>query len=198
MSGHDDLINETRDFVEFQLQNDPHDPAISVLKGLLAALEARPSLAVRGEEELAKGIDPRGFDPQEADDPRVAQQMWPDDPDAQDFYVATRAERFVRWREEALSEARRLIANGTVQVVPSLVAASREALIETIKQFAGSLGAEWSEELADALLAGPVQMADATPEQAWDEAHCWFCPMGYFCSAHRNPYDGFTRKETGS
>jgi hypothetical protein len=62
----------------------------------------------------------------------------------------------------------------------------------------------WNGHLADALLApgGPVQVADATPEQAWAhvvrliETHITRAPLGgVYARLFENPYVGNSRKE---
>lgn len=175
MTEHDDAIREAlaaeRAAAYAQLDPEEYEDLIAATD---AALEARPSLVVRGEEEL-----------------NAALQRW----------------------DGSGSLARHLIANGTVMVAPSLVAATREALakalwvIDTEPQRAVlpdvfrhdmweqlDSGVDCYRRQADALLAlgGPVRLADATPEQAWDEG---YGVGARFLPRDTNPYDGFTRKE---
>ena len=144
--------------------------------------ESHPALAAQSEEVLAQGI----YD-----------EM---------TFVSTPESRM----DVARDWARELIASGVVQVAPSLVAESREAVIEAltrgVEETSGDIHylsdgeAEW---VADALLApgGPVQVVEVTAEQAWDEcqaatSEAWFRDAGYGnVQLPENPYDGFTRKE---
>ena len=183
MTEHDYLIREARWAADW---HESHDRlSISTLFRRLAdALEARPSLVVRGEEELADAIS------------------------------AYRHGAEVAWTEDALL-ASSLIADGTVTVAPSLAAESREAVARYFFKRRTHLPEEdfdyllererrgrdgvpesiWAE--ADALLApgGPVRLADATPEQGWEEGHTHCFHVEDPNSRERNPYDGFTRKE---
>src|SRR5690606_15756267 len=106
-----------------------------------AALEARPSLVVRGEEELAKGLFRLNYTA--------------DSYNMYGWYAAVSMTR-----EHYMARARALIASGTVRVAPSLVTASREAVIEAIVRRIGWRSLHWELDspevppaLADALLA---------------------------------------------
>jgi hypothetical protein len=201
MTEHDDLLGNAqlireawvRWYDNFRPLGD-HGELTTFEAGFRAALEVRPSLVVRGEEELADALLTLLTD---------AGQTFDD--------------------EQARALAKSLVLRRTVTVAPSLVAESREVLARYFFKRRTHLPDEdfdyllererrgrdgvpesiWAE--ADALLApgGPVQLADATPEQAWDEGMQAGLRRADFEYGHAliqvvktNPYDGFTRKET--
>lgn len=164
MSEHDDPIREAlaaeRAAAYAGLDPEDFEECIAATD---AALAARPVLAVRGEEELAKGLA------------TLKGHGWAWDGDNVDRHHA------IRKREEYLEIVTHLIANGTITVAPSLEAASREALIEALEshRYRATRGLnagcecgwkgltinsaeDFREHLTDALLAGPVQVADRT------------------------------------
>jgi hypothetical protein len=180
MSEHDDAIREAlaaeRAAAHAQLDPEEYEELIAATD---AALEARPSLVVRGEEELADALLTLLTD---------AGQTFDD--------------------EQARALAKSLVLRRTVTVAPSLVAESREAVAKALwaidyPHFAEQIrGVEQGIptdylDRADALLApgGPVRLADATPEQAWDECVAAAKRVKPWSHVPANPYDGFTRKE---
>lgn len=223
MSEQEDRISEARDSLRRYVDTAKAAPvglkdALRIVLDTLAQAQPEPSLVVRGEEELADAIF----------EARYPEGVW----------MGGSSEPPERSDAEA---ARTLIANGTVQVVPSLVAATREAVIDGIQDGLDEFESHYPaartkslrEYVADALLApgGPVQVADATPEQPWDVAISEWSKAGVVAALRevydagyrqgvadeitsndnigiaglggkikperRNPYDGFTRKETG-
>lgn len=148
MSDHDDLIREAQAIRDAKARDRSARPIAEVFNDMLDALvEAQPVLAVRGEEELTRGLD-------------------------RTLNVVTTPER----RESLMQEtARDLIANDIVQVVPSLEAASRDSVKRAIhkgifERFPISVmeAVGYTQDgydslldsIADTLLAGPVQVAD--------------------------------------
>lgn len=181
MSTHEDLIREARERVQAWIAVYEKNSAWGDRTGLsyesaplllsdIRALASAPSLSVQSEEALQDELDRHEY---AGNNLCECGDSMGGSTDGVAWTIETNAHL-----------ARALIQSGAVRVAPSLVAASREAVIESVVRVLHPkatwhfhLAQNYAVAVTDALLApgGPVRVVEVTAEQAWVSAleHVW-------------------------